>query len=122
MYSNESGFVISHLDYLDGRLRIDFAANTTEQDIKISPKWIEIDTFDTSDSFLETTSWINEKENYDFTDATNNNINIVKLDSIDTTDSIIDVQDTVKVESYNTTKVNPENSPCSVSNDTCSLN
>lgn len=32
-------FVICHLDYLDGRLRLDFAVNisSTEQDIKISP-------------------------------------------------------------------------------------
>jgi len=56
-------FVVSHLDYLDGRLRLDFASNATEQNIKTSPKRNETDSFD-SDLLLDVTlSSTNEKKN-----------------------------------------------------------
>jgi len=55
-------FVVSHLDYLDGRLRLDFASNATEQNIKTSPKRNETDSFD-SDLLLDATlSSTNEKK------------------------------------------------------------
>jgi len=68
-------FIISHLDYLDGRLRLDFASNATEQDIRTSPKQNETNSFDHSDSVLdETLSIINEKQLYNSTDTSDTKI------------------------------------------------
>jgi len=55
-------FVVSHLDYLDGILRLDFASNATEQDIKTSLKRNETDSFD-SDLLLDATLRLTNKKN-----------------------------------------------------------
>jgi len=56
-------FVVSHLDYLDGRLRLDFASeqnlNAIEQNIKTSPKRNETDSFE-SDLLLDATLEFNK--------------------------------------------------------------
>jgi len=58
-------FVVSHLDYLDGRLCLDFASHA-EQDIKTSPKRNETDSFD-SDLLLDATlNSTNEKKKAHF--------------------------------------------------------
>jgi len=95
-------FIISHLDYLDGRLRLDFASNATEQDIRTSPKQNETNSFDHSDSVLdETLSIINEKQLYNSTDTSD-----TKID--DSHDTKIDAK--ISDSSY------------SVSNESCCLN
>jgi len=78
--------VVSHLDYLDGRLRLDFASNATEQDIKTSPKRNKTYNFN-SDSLTDATlSLTNEKIMHISTDIdsnidsnTDSNLHVLKL-------------------------------------------
>jgi len=102
-------FVVSHLDYLDDRLRLDFASNATEQDIKTSPKRNETDIFN-SDSLLDVTlSSINEKIMHISTDIDSN------VDS-NTDSNLHESHEMIKID----TKIS--DSPYSVFSDTCCLN
>lgn len=71
-------FVASHLDYLDGRLRLHYAANAspTEPELKIAPTQGQIETHDQLSEFSDNSSYHNLTPNsYDniVTDSSGNN-------------------------------------------------
>jgi len=102
-------FVVSHLDYLDGRLRLDFASNATEQNIKTSLKRNETYSFNSDSSLNATLSLTNEKIMHISTDIDSN------IDS-NTNSNLHESHETIKVD------IKVSDSSYSVSSDTCCLN
>jgi len=104
-------FVTSHLDYLDGKLRLDYAANafSTQQECKTSPK------NDVNKDKSEQLSDFSNNSYFNTTSISNNNDNPIANSSFinSITDSSYDIQ-----TSSNSKHSKTSDSMCSISDDT----